>query len=158
MLPSPLKEALTCTARRCIYNVLGFMRGFAYENRNCSPCKLCGRHASHDGRVRGDLPCPQPEAAPGTRFLPCTRGWGFFHRCQMAIWGGSPEVSDPSISLWLLQAHEETVETSSAKRQSERVYKIFNRKVNNSQKQHTQPQAGQLQQRKGEGGITAKCP
>lgn len=49
-------------------------------------------------------------------------------------------------------------ESSSLKRQSDRIYKIFNRKVNNSQKQHTQPWPGQLQQSKGEGGITAKCP
>lgn len=158
MLPSSLKGVLTCTACQHISNVLGFMHGFAYENRNCSPCKLCRRRASHYVRVRDDLPRPQLQAAPGTHFLPFTRDGGFFHRCQMAIWGAWPEVSKPSVRLPLSQPCEEAVERSSAKRQSDRIYKIFNRKVNNSQKWRTQPQPGLLQQGEGQTGVTAKHP
>lgn len=77
----------------------------------------------------------------------------------MAIWGGLPDVFKPSIGLWLSQpCEEEAVERSSAKRQSDGIYKIFSRRVPDSQKQHTRPWPGLLQRGKGGRSITAECP
>lgn len=105
VLPSWLKGVLTCTACQC--QDTGWVLGMVLHMR-VGIARLASYGDDMPLIVTGwDTTCSVPSCRVlQAHSLPSARGWGFFHRCQMAIWSGSPDVFKSSIRLWLSQPCE----------------------------------------------------
>lgn len=101
VLASSLKGVLTCTACQC--NSTGWDLGVVLHMR-VGIARLASYGDDMLLIMKGERqPALSPAAGCSRHTFPSfCRGWGSFPRCQMAIWGGSPDVSMSSVKLFVM--------------------------------------------------------